>query len=279
MGRGTFHFPVPKDVEVVETVIEEKSDEEIEEQIKEKFKTIDTCIRSVATGITKSLIISGPAGCGKSQETRNILTEMCEDNDTNFVFVSGKSSATGLYKLLYTNRFENCVTVLDDTDSIFFNEDSLNILKKVCDLGSNARTVSWLTETKLISEDEEVLPKSFDYEGCMIFITNYNFDELIAKGSKLSPHLEAFVSRGLYISAGLETIRERMIQIKLKLREGMLHNKGFNKKEEDDIFTFMEEHANNLREVSLRMCVKISSIMRIDHINWKNIVRETCFKR
>ena len=278
VNRGVFHFPVPTHNETVEEIIE-LTDEEIEENIKTKFATIDTCIRSVATGVTKALIISGPPGCGKSTEVYNILGELEDSTGLNFVFASGRSASTGLYKLLYDNRFSNCVTVLDDIDSVFESVDSLNILKKACDMNP-VRHISWLTETKFVSdEDGADIPKTFDYEGSIIFITNINFDNLIARGSKISAHLEALISRSLYIDVGINTTRESLVRIKQKIKDGMLTNKGFTKKEQDEIYFFIEENAHLLREVSLRMCVKIANLVHVDKEHWKNIARETCFKK
>lgn len=277
INRGVFHFPVPSHNEAVEEIVE-LTDEEIEENIKIKFATIDTCIRSVATGVTKSLIISGGPGCGKSTQVQNTLGELEDSDGLNVEFASGRSAATGLYKLLYMNRFSNCVTVLDDIDSVFESVDSLNILKKACDMNP-VRHISWLTETKFVSEDDEEIPRKFDYEGSIIFITNINFDNLIAKGSKISAHLEALISRSLYIDAGINTTRESLVRIKQKIKDGMLTNKGFTKKEQDEIYFFIEENAHLLREVSLRMCVKIANLVHVDKEHWKNIARETCFKK
>jgi hypothetical protein len=54
------------------------------------------------------------------------------------------------------------VIVLDDADSIFNDEDALNILKAFCDT-SSTRRVSWLKESNALTEDD--VPKQYDFQG------------------------------------------------------------------------------------------------------------------
>ena len=276
--RGTFHFPVPSSAEVLETIVE-KTDDDIKLEIEERFATINTCVRSVSDGTIKALILSGPPGIGKTHEVYETLNEMADTSDCNFVFLSGRSKATGLYKLLYDNRFSNSVLVLDDIDSVFEHLDSLNVLKAACDL-KRARNISWLSEARFVSdEDGEEIPNTFTYEGSIIFITNYNFDQLINKGSKISPHLEALISRSLYINVGLDTYREKLIRIRQVLDAGMLSKSlGFSNEESDLMYSFIEEHHLQLREVSLRMCQKLATLYKMNKSQWMKIAGVTCFK-
>ncbi len=276
-SRGLFYIPLPTESVNVNTKPNiEETDEEIGNRIDAMFLAIDSCVRSIASGDIKSLILSGPPGIGKTHEITKVLEELDYNAECNFNFVSGKVKATGLYKLLYDNRFSNDVLVLDDTDSALDSEDSLNILKKACDL-RDIRKISWLTEAKMVSEEDGAdIPKSFDYEGSIIFITNKDFDSIMKKDSKLSPHLEALISRSLYINLGIKTNREILIRIKQVFDRGMMANKGFTKEEESIIFNYITDNADNLREVSLRVCEKIGKLYR-SNSNWKDIARITCF--
>lgn len=284
VSRGVFHFPAPikSDTEVnqdEDIIIQTETDEEILERITKRFGAIDSCVRSVAAGDIKSMILSGTPGVGKTHEVNTVLKELDDKAECDFVFMSGRIKATGLYKLLYDNRFPNSVLVLDDMDSIFAYEDSLNILKKACDL-KPSRKISWLSETKFTSdEDGADIPRTFDYEGSVIFITNIDFDNLMRKDTKLSPHLDALISRSLYINLGINTTREILLRVKQVMEYGMLTDKGFSKEEQNAMYDYMVANADNLRELSLRMLEKISIIYRANPDNWQEMTRITCLKK
>lgn len=279
--RGVFHFPVPNISEYSnqnEAAIEE-SDDSILERINKRFGAIDSCVKSVAVGDIKSLIISGAPGIGKTTKVTNTLEHLDNAGECNFVFYSGKIRATGLFKLLYDNRFPNTVLVADDMDSILGDEDSLNLLKKACDLHP-IRKISWLTEKEFVSdEDGETIPKTFDYEGSIIFITNKDFDGIIKKDSKLSPHLEALISRSLYVNLGVNSHRELLIWIKQMFNAGMMKEKGFSQEAEDAIYEFMYDNVHKFRELSLRMAEKIGIIYQANPDNWREMAEITCFNR
>ena len=280
ISRKLWYFPNPNESTAEFThelpPIREESDQEIKDRIKERFNAIDLCVKSAAENRMRSVILSGPPGVGKSFGVTRTLEEY---QDCNYTFASGRSAATGLYKLLYDNRFPNCVIVLDDIDSVFESIDSLNILKKACDR-SHVRKISWLTETKFVSdEDGADIPKSFEFEGSVVFITNIDFDEQIAKGSKLSPHYDALISRSFYINLGIKTKKELLVRIRQVVKEeSMLRKEGLTEAEEDKILSFIEENSSNLRELSLRMCAKLSDIFKIDPNNFERMAAVTCFK-
>lgn len=277
ISRKIWFFPNPNP-DAVQSIIEpivEEEDYEIEERIKERFNAIDLCVESATENKMRSVILSGPPGVGKSFG----VTKTLERSNCNYTFASGRSAATGLYKLLYDNRFSNSVIVLDDIDSVFESIDALNILKKACDR-SPVRKISWLTETKFVSdEDGEEIPKSFEFEGSIVFITNIDFDEQINKGSKMSPHFDALISRSFYINLGIKTKRELLIRIKQVVKEEyMLRQEGLNEYEEDKILSFITDNSSKLRELSLRMCAKLADLYKIDSENFEDLAKVTCFR-
>lgn len=278
VSRGVFKFPSPETSNSVSQEVLE-TDDEIEKRIDDRFAAITNCVKSVALGDIKSLILSGNPGIGKTYEVAKTLEHLDNTAQCNFVFVSGRTKATGLYKLLYDNRFPDSVLVLDDIDSALDNEDSLNILKKACDL-RQVRKISWLSEARMVSEEDgEEIPKSFEYEGSIIFITNKDFGSIMKKDSKLSPHLEALISRSLYINLGVNTSRDILIRIKQVLDRGMLSEKGFTETEQTDIYQFVVDNVNRVWELSLRMVEKLSILYRANPENWKSIAEITCFRK
>jgi hypothetical protein len=105
-----------------------------------------------------------------------------------------------------------------------------------------------------------------------------DFDVMIDRGHKLAPHLEALVSRAHYIDMAMKTQRDYLVQIRLKVKAGLLENIGLDASAQADVVEFIEKNYTKLRELSLRMALKIGSIRRRNRANWQRQVRVTCCK-
>ena len=128
-------------------------------------------------------------------------------------------------------------------------------------------------------EEGERMPRNFEFEGSIIFITNYDFDDMIARGSKLAPHFEALVSRSHYLDLGMKTADDYIVRIKQVVRDhGMLKSLGFSEAQENEIIDYVVEHKNRLRELSLRMVLKLANLFDINPNNWKTLAKATCLK-
>ena len=251
-----------------------ESDDQIEQRIAERFEILDVLTESCIVGNSRALIVSGPAGLGKSYTVETALRNW-DPNELNHTIVKGYVRATGLVKLLYQYRNAGQVIVFDDADSIFFDDVSLNLLKAVCDT-TERRRVSWLSEGKLIDDDSaELIPRSFDFDGTIIFISNYDFDAMIDKGHKLAPHLQALVSRAHYIDLSLKTQRDYLIRIRQVIKQGLLAELGNDAR--DDVVEYIEQNHTKLRELSLRMVIKLGHL-RKQGGDWKRIAAVTCCK-
>lgn len=250
------------------TPLKEETDEEIEARMDKAFKTMDLLAHNTINGSNKSLIISGPPGLGKSYTVMKAAEDAI--GERLVTTVKGFVRPTGLYRSLYEQRFPQCTIVFDDSDSVFQNDVSLNLLKNACDI-TRERKLSWLAETKMLDEDGDRLPRNFLFEGSIIFITNYDFDELIARGNILAPHMQALVSRSQYVDLAIKSKRDCLIRIKQVVRAGMLAGEGLDKAAEDEIVDFVEENQDKLRELSLRMVIKIANTRRDNRFNWREI--------
>jgi hypothetical protein len=51
----------------------------------------------------------------------------------------------------------------------------------------------------------------------------------------------------------------------------------FTTEQADEIISYMWDNHNNLREVSLRMALKIADLVKIS-ANWRNLAKATCMK-
>jgi hypothetical protein len=254
------------------TVVE--TDEEIETKLADRFEILDEMTKAAISGDARALIVSGPAGLGKSYTVEKAL-ENWDPSAIAHKIVKGYVKAPGLYKLLYAHRGAGQVLVFDDADEVFLDDTAINLLKAACD-STERRIISYITEGVLIDEESaERLPKSFQFDGTVIFITNYDFDVMIDRGSKIAPHLEALVSRAHYIDMAMKTKRDYLIRIRQVVRQGLLTKLGLDEAAQQEVVDFIEENQDRLRELSLRMALKVGSIRRRGG-NWQRMARVTC---
>ena len=247
-------------------------------RIKGRFQILDKMTDAVANNVVRGLIVSGPPGVGKSFGVEKILDEYeamaklgCK---TRTEIVKCSMTPIGLYQTLFNNSNEGDILVFDDCDSILFDEVCLNMLKAVLDSGKK-RTITWKAESNVLRR--EGVPDRFDFKGGCIFITNVNFENVRSK--KIRDHLEALMSRCHYIDLGMDTIEDKFLRINQIVRDGMLKEYGFSKEFEKEIIDFMIKHSARLREISLRMVLKIADLAKMDFDNWKEISESTCMRR
>ena len=126
------------------------------------------------------------------------------------------------------------------------------------------RRIDWRSHNDVKDENGDNIPKSFIFEASVIFITNKNLTAEIARKTKLSPHLEALVSRSLYMDgyALFKTPRDYLIRVDY-LKEAIFKAEGMNEEGRRLISTFITENFAEMRELSLRMVAKLCSVYRI----------------
>ncbi len=249
------------DLNVQPKAISNETDLQIDQKLKDRFEILEMMTNAAINGDVKSLIVSGPAGLGKSFTVEQAL-ETWDPEELNHTVIRGYVKATGLYKTLYQYRNKGQMIVFDDSDSIFMDDTTLAMLKAVCD-STERRRVSYLSEFNMIDEaSADVIPRSFQFDGTIVFITNLDFDSIIEKGNKLAPHLSAMVSRSHYIDLAMKTRRDYFIRIKQVVKQGLLSAKGINRHDEVTIMRFIEKHQDKLREMSLRVAIKLADLIK-----------------
>lgn len=277
VARQTSGQQLMNKVVPMQVVVQNETDAEIEARLAERFDILSELTDAAIKGHSRALVVSGPAGLGKSFTVEQAL-EAWDPDACNHTIVKGYVRPTGLYRLLYQHRMANQVIVFDDADAIFFDDVSLNLLKAVCDT-TERRVVSYMSEKLLVDEDEAVtIPKTFEFKGTIIFITNLDFDAMIEKGHKAAPHMQALVSRSHYIDLAMKTRRDYMVRIKQVVKQGLLSNQGLNKEQQDDVLAFLDKNSDRLRELSLRMAIKVGAIRKLNKPNWMAMAKATCCK-
>lgn len=279
ISRGLYGFPnLPELIDETEEIqtITEPTDDEIFDKITDIDETFKELVNAVANGSINSLIISGAPGLGKSYDVNKILTEK-NGGEWGHVFWRGYIKATGLFKLLYENRQKGQILVLDDTDAVFDDEVALGILKHALEIKSS-RIIGWGSEKGFISEDGEIIPRYFEYQGSVIFLSNLSIRKMIEKDGKNAKHHAALESRSLIFDIKIETPREFLMKIKLKMMDGLLDEHGLSASQQDEVFQFLEDHHKRLTELSLRMAEKIGILYKSNPTKWKKLAKHICLR-
>lgn len=257
----------------------EASDEEVMARIRNRFEILDEMTKAAVAGDVRAMIVSGPPGVGKSYGVEKIVEQAClfdkiAGKRLRAEVVKGSATPIGLYQTLYKYSDKNCVLVFDDCDSILLDDVALNLLKGALDSGKK-RKISWLSESGVLRR--EGIPDSFNFNGTVIFITNLKFDKM--KSQKLRDHLDALQSRCHYLDLTLDTMRDKILRIRQIANDGQLFEEyDFDEETQEEIIDFMTHNSNRLREMSLRMAIKIADLRKSFPLKWKAMSEVTCMK-
>ena len=255
-----------------------ETDEQAIERIGNRVAILDEMAEAVATSKVRAMIVSGPPGIGKSYgvekalEKQNMFTDIAGEK-RKFEMVKGAMSAIGLYKKLYEFKDKGCVCCFDDCDAILYDDLALNLLKAALDT-TPKRSLHWNTESRTLQA--EGMPNSFEFSGGVIFITNIKFDNV--KSKKLQDHLAALQSRCHYLDLTIDSMRDRMLRIRQICGIGMLKKYSMPKAVEEDLINFIYDNKHKLREISLRMVLKIADLWKMSPDKYKELAEQTCMK-
>lgn len=283
-GRGMFdltHLTLGQTIAAAPFVpkVDNRTDEEVEKDINDRFESLDRMAFGIVKGSFRSMIVAGNPGIGKTYTLETILEGAAHDGAINFTPVRGYVKPTGLYRLLYECREKNSVLLLDDADSIWQDEVGLNMLKGALDT-TRRRTVSWRSEKQFETDDGEKLPNQFDFKGAVVFVTNLNFDFEIMRSNRLTPHLQALISRSFYLDLNLPTQRDLMLRIKSVIKNTEILA-DVNATGQKIIARFMDDNVRILRELSLRMALKLGQLYNSSKTveDFNRMAMSTCTKR
>jgi len=274
--------PIMADQTTEVSQVELESEEDAMDRIKCRFNILDDMAKATIAGDIRAMIVSGPPGVGKSygveqQMEKASLFDQLTNSRTRYEVVKGAMTALGLYAVLYKYSDAKNVLVFDDCDSVFQDDLALNILKAALDSGKSRR-ICWNSDSSLLNR--EGIPNSFEFKGSCIFITNLKFENI--KSKRLQDHLEALQSRCHFLNLTIDSDRDKMLRIKQVNRDatgGLFNSYKFENNEGQEIFDFMEENAHKLREVSMRMALKIADLFKVTGQNsWKVLAESTCMK-
>lgn len=178
-NNGTFEVEVSGSEHAVPVVAEF--------DINQRFQFIENYVNLVADRIQPSMIITGPGGLGKSHTVVNTLLKAGYTDISNveslvegqvlpinrFKVIKGFSTPKAMYRTLFENK--NSIVIFDDCDAVLRHADAINVIKSAADT-TDERIVSWNSEGAFGSGDD--LPKSFRFEGSIIFISNLSKEQI-----------------------------------------------------------------------------------------------------
>lgn len=236
--------------------------------INERFQFVDQMVMMLAEGDQASVVLTGPGGLGKSHTVIHSLISAGYEDISNaegidmsdypevkaFKKVSGYMTPKGLYRELYENR--TSVLVFDDIDSILQNEISINILKAALDSYST-RIISYKADIKDLD-----LPKSFEFTGRVVFISNLS-------STKID---QAIISRSLSVDLSM-TNSEKIDRMKFLLTQGNFMPQ-YDPEYKNDALSLIESVKDRVKELSLRTLIQVTKIRASNPDgNWENLSR------
>lgn len=263
---------------MLENTVQE-TDEEIMARIADRFAVLEEITDAAAEGAIRAVIVSGPPGVGKSYgvaerlKRANLFTAI-QNKPPRYDIVKGSVTPIVLYTMLYYYRNVGEVLVFDDCDSILHDEATLNMLKAALDSGKSRR-ITWNRRSSFLRD--EGIPDHFDFKGSIIFISNLKFDKVQSKNLQL--HLAALQSRCHYLDLAMNSEHDRMLRIRQVHQSGELFSDyDFTNNEGDTVIEYMFANKDRLRELSLRMAVKLADLIKISPSNWQRLAASTVMK-
>ena len=233
--------------------------------INERFGFVEKLVNMVATGVQPSAVITGEGGLGKTFTVTSTLESAGYKDISDladfqvgqiinarkcFTTVKGYSTPKGLYRTLFENN--KSIIVFDDCDAVLKDPVALNILKSALD-SYGKRIISWNADMR-----DDDLPRSFNFEGRVIFISNMTQDGID----------QAIRSRSMMIdlSMTLDQKIERMETI--SAAESFMPE--YDKKFVTDALALIKEIKNEVKEISLRTLIAVTKV-RASNTDWKDL--------
>lgn len=223
------------------------------------FTNLRNLTRMVGKGIQPSLVVTGMAGMGKTHVVKDTLQQLGLRESVEFVHYKGRATAAGLYITLYENSDK--IVILDDCDSVFKDDDAVNILKGALD-SYDTRYISYITSKELKDSYGNAVPRQFNFTGRIIFISNY-------EQSRID---EAIKSRSFVqdISMSTEQVFLRMEQLINKIEPAI---KKEHKVQALEMMKNINEKYDGV-EINIRSLIKASRIIAMGFDNPEMAIAE-----
>lgn len=246
-------------------------------RIAERFTVMYRLTQGAIHGAPRAMIVSGAPGVGKSFTITHLLETATDQNMIRHVQVHGTITGINLYKVMWNYQQPNDIILLDDADSIYEDEDSMNLLKAGLDT-TTVRKISWLSEAASLKA--EGIPTTFEYKGAIIFITNKDMQGIVDVGkSKMVPHFQALMSRSIYLDLKLHSPDDLVVWIGHMVRkQHILIQRGLTDAQEVMCVDWIQKNYENCRDLSIRTALKLADFMLADESSWQTFAKVTLLR-
>lgn len=257
-----------------------KSNNPIVNKVKDKFSSIQHVSEVFVTGNSaqRGLLISGDAGTGKSHFVKQafISTKTTHKVDYN---KSKTFTAPAFYAKLWENRMKGDVVVFDDCSLESMSTGDFrkftDFLKGGLDLLKGPKMIGYEVTTKNPLFKELGVPREFDFQGSIIWITNSRFNKL---EKKFGDHWDAI--KGRFIGVEVFLSKEEKYMYTMYLIEDMdilgknceAKDGGYSKKIIKDTLSYLSQNYSNFKEITPRIAIKVADTMNEYPKIWKTIL-------
>ena len=233
--------------------------------INTRFDFVEKLVKMVASGVQPSAVITGEGGLGKTYTVTKTLREAGYKDISNladfevgsvintrkcFTQIKGYSTAKGLYRTLFENN--NSIIVFDDCDSVLKDPVALMLLKGALD-SYGKRVISWNADMK-----DEDLPRSFEFTGRVIFISNMTQDGID----------QAIRSRSMMIDLTMTT--DQKLDRMGFIAQSPEFMPEYDSKIKSDALALIREIKEDCKEISLRTLIAVCKI-RASNTDYKDL--------
>jgi len=234
--------------------------------INKRFGFVEQLVKMVSTGVQASAIITGQGGLGKTYTVQKTLeaagyTDLSNLADfqagavinktKTYTMVKGYSTPKGLYRTLF--ELNNSVIVFDDCDDVLKDATALNLLKGALD-SNGRRIISWRADFR-----DEDLPRSFEFTGRIIFISNLDQSRID----------QAIRSRSMMID--LTMTDDQKIDRMAFIAKSPEFMPEFDMDCKNDALDLIRELKSTAKEISLRTLISVTKIRSTNEADWKGL--------
>ena len=235
--------------------------------INKRFEFLEQMVTMIADGTMPSCVITGEGGLGKSYtvlkslETAGLsnITDLSNfgigakvNKSKSYKIIKGFSTAKGLYRTLFENN--GMTIVFDDCDSVLKDDVARNLLKGALDSFSK-RYISWNADMR-----DDDLPRSFEFTGRIIFVSNMPLDKID----------QAIRTRSMVVDLAMtESQKVQRMEVIALSPEFLPEVSRYAK---DSALSFLKANVSSIPNMSLRSLIQVSKIANKGG-EWKDLAK------
>lgn len=251
------------------------TENEVAAIIEERFEVLEGLVDALLDSEMRSLLVTGAAGIGKTFLLEEMLERYERTKGQHWGIMGGNCSPFGLYETLYEFRNEGSVLVMDDVE-VFDDKTKINIFKKALDT-SKRRVIDWRSASKAL--EDRGLPETYEFKGKIVFLTNTNIYDEIARGTTLAVHLKALVSRSCVLDLGIHDVKTILLHVRNVVRKtDMLVKRGITAEQQEEVLLWLTQNQSNIAELSLRTPLYIGEYIKTNPHRWKTLCNHTLLR-